>query len=142
MTLKPEARFISQFRQEVLRQNRHAFFYKIPDSFRTGNKPFDAILDVGPRVYYLEFKQVPATLKSFSPRSLFRAHQIRNLQQLQKSKPHCACWGVIRKGTDVYLVNPEQLGEERLEFEPLVKGTLKEIVCRFVSSKNVFSQTS
>ena len=127
---QPERRFINQFVEVVSKRYRTAFFYKIADGYRTGNKPFDCILDNG-RVFYLEFKYLPKNRKSFSVRSVFKPHQVRiltKLHELYRDQKYSPAWGVLKNKGIVYLIPATQLQQQQILLQDLQTFSLEEVV--------------
>lgn len=126
---KKERDFIDKFKEKVYQKYRKTFFYKIPDGFRTGSKPFDVILDNG-KTHYLEFKWLNENRKSFKVSSIFQSHQIRILNQLftNKNKNYLCAWGVIKVGRDTFLLPACELQNERINLAEFKPFTLDEVV--------------
>lgn len=131
MHRKNERRLVDRFKGIVLKTNRNTFFYKIPDGFRTGNKPFDVILDAG-KVHYLEFKWLPENRKSFKVTSVFEFHQIRTLVKLGKNKSYPCSWGIMQVGRRYYLISSPDLEKDRIllkEYPPLSLEGIAQLLC-------------
>lgn len=130
--MKPENRVIYLFIQEVISFNRNYFCKKFPDAERTGNKPFDVILDSGRRISFLEFKQLPSNRKSFSPKTIFKPHQIRELNRIAFLHQHAstpnAAWAIIKRGPHYFIVHPSELLKEKLTFTDFDIYSIRELV--------------
>lgn len=133
-----ETNAINRLKEQVLKRNRNALFIKIPDGIRTGNKRVDVVLDAG-RPFYLECKHLESNCLSFKVKSVFKPHQVRSLQRicrLESVKGYIPGWGVLFKGSRVFLVPGFHLNQERLVLADYNSFSLKEVV-QFLCDLNV-----
>lgn len=94
---------------------------KIPDAPMTGNKICDSILDNG-QTFYLEWKDldVSKTVNYFNPKSIFRPHQIRELNEIEDMSLRnykCAfgmCGKKISNRIHIYIIPAKALKQDRI----------------------------